>query len=67
MINETSNLQITPSELHHHEQKHFDKIVVMVDMTPQHQANNIKEMLKRYKNIKIIYLPKRSTYLNAAE
>lgn len=48
-------------------QKHFGKVVVMVDRAPPHRAKLVLELLRKNKNNKIIYLPKGSSYLNAVE
>ena len=48
-------------------QRHFGKIVTVVDKASPHRAKSVKELLWENKNIKIIYLPKRSPYLNAVE
>ena len=47
-------------------QRHFGKVVVM-DRASPHRAKAVKELLRENKNIKIIYLPKGSPYLNAVE
>ena len=48
-------------------QRHFGKVVAVVDRASPHRAKSVKELLRENKNIKIIYLPKGSPYLNAVE
>ena len=48
-------------------QRHFGKVVAVVDRASPHRAKSVKELLRENKNIKIIYLPKGSLYLNAVE
>ena len=46
-------------------QRHFGKVVAVVDRaSPQ---KSVKKLLRENKNIKIVYLPKGSPYLNAVE
>ena len=45
----------------------FGKIAVITDRASPHRAKLIKDLLKENKEIKIIYLPKGSPYLNAIE
>ena len=45
----------------------FEKIVIIVDRTSPHCAKLVKDLLRENKEIKIIYLPKGSPYLNAVE
>ena len=45
----------------------FGKIVVIVDRASPHCAKLVKDLLRENKEIKIIYLPKGSPYLNAVE
>ena len=45
----------------------FGKAVAVVDRASPHRAKSVKELLRENKNIKIIYLPKGSPYLNAVE
>ena len=45
----------------------FEKIVVIVDRASPHCAKLVKDLLRENKEIKIIYLPKGSPYLNAVE
>ena len=46
--------------------KHFGKIAVVLDRAPQHRACIIKQFLKQHKkDIRLIYLPTSSPYLNA--
>ena len=46
-------------------QRHFGKVVAVVDRASPHRAKSVKELLRENKNIKIIYLSKGSSYLNA--
>ena len=48
-------------------QQHFGKVAVVVDRAPPHKARTVKKLLRENKNIKIIYLPKNSPFLNAME
>ena len=48
-------------------QRHFGKVAVVTDRTSPHRAKLVKRMLRKNKNIRIIYLPKGSPYLNAVE
>ena len=48
-------------------QRHFGKVVAVVDRASPHRAKSVKELLRENKNIKIVYLPKGSPYLNAVE
>ncbi len=48
-------------------QRHFGKVAVMVDRASPHRAKAVRTLLRENKNIKIIYLPKGSPYLNAVE
>ena len=48
-------------------QRHFGKVAVMVDRASPHRAKAVRTLLHENKNIKIIYLPKGSPYLNAVE
>lgn len=47
--------------------RHFGKVVVITDRASPHRAKNIRELLRRNKEIKIIYLPRGSPYLNLVE
>ena len=48
-------------------QRHFGKVVAVVDRASPHRAKLVRKLLRENKNIKIIYLPKGSPYLNAVE
>ena len=48
-------------------QKHFGNVAVMVDRASPHRAKLVKKLLRENKNIKIIYLPKGSPFLNPVE
>ncbi len=48
-------------------QRHFGKVAVMVDRASPHRSKAVRTLLRENKNIKIIYLPKGSPYLNAVE
>ena len=37
------------------------------DRAPQHRSRLVREFLRKSKNVKIMYLPKGSPYLNAVE
>ena len=51
-------------QLHHH----FEKIAVILDRAPQHKARIAKQFLKKHKkDIRLIYLPTSSPYLNVSE
>ena len=45
----------------------FGKVAVMVDRASPHRARLVKKLLKDNRDIRIIYLPKGSPYLNAIE
>ena len=47
--------------------RYFGKIVVIVDRATPHRAKLVRDLLRENKEIKIIYLPKGSPYLNAVE
>ena len=48
-------------------QKRFGKVAAVTDRASPHRAKLVKELLRENKNIRIIYLPKGSPYLNAVE
>ena len=48
-------------------QRHFGKVAVVADRASPHRAKLVKKLLRENKNIRIIYLPKGSSYLNAVE
>ena len=48
-------------------QKHFGKAVMICDRAPQHRSRLVREFLRKNKNVKIMYFPKGSPYLNAVE
>ena len=48
-------------------QRRFGKVAVVVDRAPPHKAKAVRKLLRENKNIKIIYLPKGSPFLNAME
>ena len=48
-------------------QRHFGKAVLICDRAPQHRSRLVKEFLRKNKNVKIMYFPKDSPYLNAVE
>ena len=48
-------------------QRRFGKVVVVTDRASPHRAKLVKRLLRENKNIRIIYLPKGSPYLNAVE
>ena len=45
----------------------FGKIAVTADRAPQHRSKLVKEFLRNNKDVRMIYLPKGSPYLNAME
>ena len=47
--------------------RHFGKVAVTADRAPQHRSKLVKEFLRNNKDVKMIYLPKGSPYLNAME
>ncbi len=47
--------------------RHFGKVVVTTDRAPQHRSKRVKEFLRSNRDVKMIYLPKGSPYLNAME
>ena len=47
--------------------RRFGKVAVTADRAPQHRSKLVKEFLRNNKDVKIIYLPKGSPYLNAME
>ena len=47
--------------------RHFGKVVVTTDRVPQHRSRLVKEFLRRNEDVKMIYLPRGSPYLNAME
>ena len=48
-------------------QRHFGKAVLICDRAPQHRLRLVKEFLRKNRNVKIMYFPKGSPYLNAVE
>ena len=48
-------------------QRHFGKAVLICDRAPQHRSRHVREFLRKNKNVKIMYFPKGSPYLNAVE
>ena len=48
-------------------QKHFGKAVLICDRAPQHRSRLVREFLRKNKNVKIMYFPKGTPYLNAVE
>ena len=48
-------------------QRHFGKAVLICDRAPQHRSRHVREFLRKNKNVKIMYFPKGSPYLNAME
>ena len=48
-------------------QRHFGKAMIITDRAPQHRSKMVREFLRTNKNIKIIYFPKGSPYLNVVE
>ena len=47
--------------------RHFGKVAAVMDRASPHRAKAVKKLLRGNKDIKIIYLPKGSPYLNAVE
>ncbi len=47
--------------------RHFGKVAVTADRAPQHRSKLVKEFLRNNRDVKMIYLPKGSPYLNAME
>ena len=47
--------------------RHFGKVVVTADRAPQHRSKLVKEFLHNNNDVRMIYLPKGSPYLNAME
>ena len=48
-------------------QRHFGKVAVMTDRAPQHRSKLVRELIRKNKNIRIIYFPKGSPYPNVVE
>ena len=48
-------------------QRRFGKVAAVMDRASPHRAKSVKKLLRENKNIRIIYLPKGSPYLNAVE
>ena len=48
-------------------QRHFGKAVLICDRAPQHRSRHVREFLRKNKNVRIMYFPKGSPYLNAVE
>ena len=48
-------------------QRHFGKAMLIRDRAPQHRSKLVREFLRTNKNIRIMYFPKGSPYLNAVE
>ena len=48
-------------------QRRFGKVAVVTDRASPHRAKLVKGLPRENKNTRIIYLPKRSPYLNAVE
>lgn len=48
-------------------QRHFGRVAVITDRASPHRAKRVRRLLRANKNIRIIYLPKGSPYLNAVE
>ena len=48
-------------------QRHFGKVAAVMDRASPHRAKAVKKVLRGNKDIKIIYLPKGSPYLNTVE
>ena len=48
-------------------QRHFGKAVIITDRAPQHRSKMVRKFLRENKNIRIMYFPKGSPYLNAVE
>ena len=48
-------------------QRHIRKAVLICDRAPQHRSRLVREFLRTYKNIKIMYFTKGSPYLIAVE
>ena len=45
----------------------FGKAVLICDRAPQHRSKLVKEFLRNNRNVKIMYFPRGSPYLNAVE
>ncbi len=45
----------------------WGKVTVILDRAPQHRAKAVRKFLRKNPNVKLIYLPKGSPYLNAVE
>ena len=48
-------------------QRNFGEVAVVMDRASPHRAKLVRKLLRKNKNIRIIYLPKGSPYLNAVE
>ena len=48
-------------------QRHFGKVAAVMYRASPHRAKAVKKLLRKNKNIRILYLPKGSPYLNAVE
>ena len=48
-------------------QRHFGNAVLICDHAPQHRSRLVREFLRTNKNIRIMYFPKGSPYLNAVK
>ena len=48
-------------------QRHVGKVAVIVDRASPHRAKLVRQLLRENKNIKIMYLPKGSPFLNPVE
>ena len=48
-------------------QRHFGRVAVITDRASPHRAKRVRKLLRANRNIKIIYLPRGSPYLNAME
>ena len=48
-------------------QMHFGKAVLICDRASQHRSRHVRKFLRKNKNVKIMYFPKGSPYLNAVE
>ena len=47
--------------------RHFGKVAVTVDRASPHRARLVREFLRKNGDVKVIYLPKGSPFLNAME
>ena len=47
--------------------RHFGRVVVTADRAPQHRSKLVRKFLRENKDVRMIYLPNGSPYLNTME